>query len=173
MTRYVQDVMSTNPVMVGATHETSSALREAERRGVHHVVVMDGCTPVGVVSVQDLNRARPEDRVASLIQSSLVTIDDQLSLDEAVAVMDWARVDCVPVVDWSGLLRGVVTRGDAERARARGTQAPRHCAACGSRHGLISEPDAPVAFCAACLDQARPPTSPIVEETYFTLGGYG
>jgi CBS domain-containing protein len=185
MSHYVIDAMSRNPVMVGLDHPARLALFDAERLGVHHVLVTDGgLSVVGMASREELRAAGNDSNVALAMHIGSITIDDQATLEEAEALMDRARVDCLPVTSWDGILHGVITRGDIARARAQiegdgsgsstitdPDDGPR-CASCGVQEHLRFEADVEVAFCERCLAQSQPPEEP-GDELYFTLGGGG
>lgn len=176
-TQYVVDIMSTSPVVVGPETVAWSADLLAQRRGVHHLLVIDQYRLVGVVCVCDLHRAGALMHVGDCMHRYPTTIDDQQTVDAAAEQMEADGVGCLPVLDWSGALRGVVTRHDL---RAMGLLSDSHantCASCGSTHGLDSrsrggdEDDGePVSFCFQCREQGQEPRTTI-DEAYFTLGG--
>jgi len=173
---YVVDVMTDNPVVVGPDASAWSADCLARKRNVHHLLVVDGYRLVGVVCGCDLRRAAVDAPVAECMCPAPVTIDDQETAEAAASRMRASGVGCLPVLDWSGTLRGVVTRRDLLASGALPGAAFRECAACGSMHGLVS-PDGSgdegtATFCLRCIEQARKPRS-LVDDSYFTLGGGG
>jgi CBS domain-containing protein len=174
MDHYVIDAMCKTPVMVGPDHSTRAAVADAHRSGVHQILVTDGDHLVGVLSAEELERARPETPTSTLLTASPITVEEQATLEEAEALMDRHDVDCLPVLTWEGLLRGVITRGDIRRYRASRSSVPPsmrlECAACGSREDVIHEPDVLIAFCVECLRLTQGPTQ-VGDELYITLGG--
>jgi uncharacterized paraquat-inducible protein A len=75
-------------------------------------------------------------------------------------------------VDWSGALRGVVTRHDLRASGALPDRAVRHCSSCGTTHGLPSvdaTEDTPL-FCVRCSEETAQARTTI-DEGYVTLGG--
>jgi signal-transduction protein with cAMP-binding, CBS, and nucleotidyltransferase domain len=169
-TQYVVDIMTPSPVVVGPEMVAWSADHLAQQRGVHHLLVIDQYRLVGVVCGCDLHRAGTSVHVGDCMQRHPMTIDDQQTVDAAAERMEADGVGCLPVLDWSGALRGVVTRHDL---RAVGVLSGRHatCASCGSTHGLDSHSrDEPVSFCFQCREQGQKPRTAI-DAAYFTLGG--
>jgi CBS domain-containing protein len=171
--RYVIDIMTHHPVVVGPGVAAWSADHLAEERGVHHLLVIDGYRLVGVVCGCDLHRAGVSVEVGACMHRHPATIDDQETADAAAHRMIALGVGCLPVVDWSETLRGVVTRHDLRGAGLLPANDVRRCASCGSTHGLDASGEVtPVSFCFQCSEQARQPQS-VADETYFTLGGGG
>jgi CBS-domain-containing membrane protein len=126
---------------------------------------------VGVVCRCDLRRAGVATPIRSCMHRHPATADEQETAKIAAERMIKMRVGCLPVVDRSGTLRGMVTRRDLRRVGSIHAKDVRRCASCGSTHGLAEREDgAPVCFCLRCIEQAREPRS-IADEAYFTLGG--
>lgn len=168
--KYVVDVMTAGPVLIGPEANAASAEQLSARRGVHHLLVVDGYKLLGVVCPCDLYTARALSHVSEVMHASPFTIDDQETASTAWQIMQNSGVGCLPVVDWTGALRGVVTRRDLMRAGVVEPASLRRCVSCGSTHGLRGPGEDGVAFCVRCLDQCRPPRSEI-EESFFVLGG--
>jgi CBS domain-containing protein len=167
--------------MVGVDYPAHLALSDANRRGVHGVLVLaDDSTPVGVAS-----RAALEAVGTSPVRCAEVTdcpvISDQATLEDAMTRMQQMNVSCLSVVAWHGGLRGVITAGDIARAQAESAELkgnplsagaePGRCASCGDSDELQWR-DESVAFCISCLAHTRAPQRSW-EELYFTLGGQG
>ena len=165
---YVMDLMSRAPVVVGPQTLTSAAAEHAARHGVHYLLVIEGYRLRGVVCVCDLQQALPERPVMHCMHSP-VTIEDQASGEQCVELMKERDVGCLPVVDWSGALSGVVTRHDLRKAGLLHYPAPR-CVACDSSHGIGSDmSDSQAVFCRRCLEQVC--SRSLEEDQYFELGG--
>jgi Mg/Co/Ni transporter MgtE len=169
--KYVVDIMTPNPVIVSP--ETTSWLAEclAHKRCVHDLLVVDGYRLAGVVCRCDLLRAGAEERVRDFMRQAPVTIDDQQTADAAKDILEHQEIGCLPVVDWSGCLKGVVTRRDLVNAGVLDEQRVNTCSACGSTHGLPEGANpADTVFCARCVEQGRQPRSQ-TDEAYFEIGG--
>jgi len=170
-TKYVIDIATGNPVIVGPQTMAWAAEHLAEKRGVHYLIVLDGYRLAGVVCCCDLFSAGAAALVNDCMRTELVTIDDQATAAEAARLMRDRDVGCLPVVDWTGALRGIVTRRDLARVGALDGEPTRACASCGSTHGVMwPEEGGSIAFCHRCIDHARPPRASI-DEAYFVLGG--
>jgi len=168
---FVVDVMTEHPVVVGPDMPAWSADCLARTRNVHYLLVVDAYRLVGVVCGCDLEHAGADASVGSCMCDHPVTVDDQATAEAAAARMRSRRVGCLPVVDWSGALRGVVTRHDLRASGALPDRAVR-CESCGSTHGLPftdATQDTPV-FCTRCAEDAAQPRNTI-DEAYITLGG--
>jgi CBS domain-containing protein len=170
--RYVVDLMTPNPVVVGAGASAWSAECLAEERNVHHLIVMDHYELVGEVCRCDLRAARAEEPVVRCMHSPPVTVDDQETADVAFGIMSQRHVGCLPVVDWMGGLHGIITRSDLCRAGLPQDDAvSRACAACGATSGLcFEEGDGGIVFCERCVEQAKASKTP-GELFYFIDGG--
>ncbi len=149
-TKYVVDIMTANPVAVGPDTLAGAAERLAERRCIHELLVVEGYRLAGVVCRCDLERAGVAGVVKDWMRRDPVTIEDQESVRAAEELMHRRGVGCLPVVDWSGALRGIVTRGDLARAGAVSVARPRTCRSCGTRQPLGTREGA--SLCARCLD---------------------
>jgi CBS domain-containing protein len=170
-TKYVVDVMTPNPVVVSPATVAWSAEYLAQKRGVHHLLVLDGYRLVGVVCLCDLYLAGATALVGDCMRTFPITVDDQQTAETAARLMAEHRVGCLPVLDWCGSLRGVVTRRDLRKAGVLPQEPSRACVACGATHGLSGDGDRDeVTFCLRCLEQGRRPEG-TTEEMYFTLGG--
>ena len=168
--KYVVDIMTANPVVVGPETITWSAEYLAQRRSVHDLLVVKQYRLVGVVCRCDLHVAGSSARVQDCMRPNPITIDDQQTADTAERLMDRCAIGCLPVVDWSGCLKGVLTLRDLLNAGLL-REGLRTCASCGAAHGLPSRTaDEEVVFCARCIEQGRQPRT-VLDETYFTTGG--
>jgi CBS domain-containing protein len=168
-TKYVVDVMTPDPVVVGPDEDSWRAEQLAEARGVHDLLVIDEYALVGVVCLCELYDAEPAAPVSARMRKP-ITIEDQQTAEAAAALMDRCAVGCLPVVDWAGTLRGIVTRRDLVRAGVLEAESVRSCASCGSTHGLCRRGAEQPTFCLRCIEQTRRPRLSS-EEIYFTLGG--
>jgi CBS domain-containing protein len=168
---FVVDFMSRAPIVVGPGTSVAAAADHAARHGVHYLLVIDGYRLRGVVCACDLLRTTADVPVSDCMHCPPVTVDDQATGAECADIMRRHAVGCLPVVDWSGALAGVVTRHDLAAAGLARGSSPR-CAACDSSHGLVPRVDASAVFCKHCLEQgcAAPDDD---DDVYFTLGGGG
>jgi CBS domain-containing protein len=92
---------------------------------VHHVVVVAGECCIGMLTERDILeawhrgpaalRATPVRRLVAARTSCVLR---EASLRQVAHVMTLNQVDCVPVVDSSGIALGIITSGDVVRAVA-------------------------------------------------------
>ena len=118
MGKQVQDVMTANPVTVSRTDTVIAAARLMESADVGSVPVVDGGTPVGIVTDRDI-AIRVVAQATDPIQTTVGEIatgqpyyasPDQ-DLDEALELMAFRKVRRVPVVE-DGLLVGMLAQAD-------------------------------------------------------------
>jgi acetoin utilization protein AcuB len=174
MERTVSELMSRKPVLVDARAAVDAARSITEAHGVHHLLVVDDSTLVGVVCQCDLAESMPGALVVRHMRSPVIWTCETDTLVQAASIMLECGVGCLPVLDErQGRLSGVLTRRDLRSAGILpGERGVDLCASCGTSHRLRAPdfPDLPV-FCFECLDQAPPSSGR--RATYFTLGGSG
>jgi acetoin utilization protein AcuB len=135
MTETVKEWMSGDPVSVAADASALEALELMQNRGIRHLPVVDGAAQVvGVLSLDDLRAALPFDVslrtpvsgvaaesarewcVGDLMTHAPVTAREGDPLYEAVERMAERRIGCLPVVDATGRLKGVLSETDLLQA---------------------------------------------------------
>jgi signal-transduction protein with cAMP-binding, CBS, and nucleotidyltransferase domain len=162
-------LMGKTPLIVDARSSARTANQLADRRGVHHVLVTQGSTLVGVACVCDLATALDQETVSHHMKGPPVALNIDDSPDQVARLMQSSGASCFPVADADGRLSGVVTRKDLRRTgylpNERGVDV---CAACGTGHHLSPRCREEPVFCAECLEQVQ---SSGVRQMYFTLGG--
>jgi predicted transcriptional regulator len=162
--KYVIDIATKDPVVIGPETIAWSAEHLAEQRGVHYLLVVDSYALQGVVCLCDLSLASASASVASCMHPLPTTVDDQATATEAAQLMTHCQIGCLPVVDWSGVLRGIVTRHDLKRAGVLAGDVPT-CASCGSTHGLTDlSGDGDIELCVRC-NGLRAATPDVIEST--------
>jgi len=126
---YVRDIMTTPVHTVDMDHSMLAAKRLFDHERCHHVVILRRNRVFGVVSDRDILKAvspfvgnrmmeRSQDvntlkkRVHQIMSRNLVTIGPDETVAEAARKMLGERVSCLPVVDDSGSLLGIVTIRD-------------------------------------------------------------
>ena len=117
----VADIMSSPVQTVSADKEFREAYRDAARKGIRHLVVVDADKSiVGVVTETDFRRHlgldffRQLTNVDSLMDRDFPRLEAGATLDEAVAAMENARATSVVVVDGATPV-GIVTERDVVR----------------------------------------------------------
>lgn len=126
---YIRDIMTTPVHTVDMDDSVLTAKRLFDREHCHHVVVLERSRVLGVVSDRDILKAispfvgnrlmeRSQDlntlkrRIHQTMSRDLVTIGPENTIAEAADRMLSERVSCLPVVDESRSLLGIVTIRD-------------------------------------------------------------
>lgn len=120
MTKKVQTVRPDLPAV--------EAWELMQRRGIHHLVVSEGSTVLGVLSDRDAGgrrgtSLRARSRVADLMTSAVVTVAPDATVRKIANLMRGRTIGCVPVMDGQRLV-GIVTVSDLLQLLGRGTDRP-------------------------------------------------
>ncbi len=124
----VQQRMTRNPIIIEAERPFLEARLILKDNHIRHLPVMDDGKLIGVVSDRDLKEASPsgattldvyemnylllKKKVRSLIRRQPITIKPTSSVGEAALLMHDQRIGCLPVVDETGALVGIITKTD-------------------------------------------------------------
>jgi CBS domain-containing protein len=153
--RPVTAVMSRRPLCVRPETLARDALAFAREHDVEHLLVSESDNLVGVLCTCDLARAPSKQPVSKCMKSPAVTVEGTDSLRDAAALMRARRVGCLPVTA-GGLLMGIVTRADFQRAGVPSNLFAAECASCGAHHHLAPASERGVPFCVECLECGAP-----------------
>jgi CBS domain-containing protein len=122
-----RDLMTRDIITVAAGDAIASLLASMKDLAIRHLPVVDGTRLVGLVSERDLLHAassffsdkRTERdaligtaKVETIMQKELLTVGPDDALSEVATLMFEAKVGCLPVVDETGSLLGVITEAD-------------------------------------------------------------
>jgi CBS domain-containing protein len=120
MTMNVKAHMSGDPVAVSAESLASDAWRLMAERRIRHLAVIDAERRViGVLSRGDLAHLSLGQRlVRELMTADPETVREGTSLGDAADRMADRRIGCLPVVDSTGRLAGLLSETDVLRALA-------------------------------------------------------
>jgi CBS domain-containing protein len=120
----VRNVLDTKGYEVHATTPAATALAAVDemcRRHVGALLVLDGHTPVGVVSERDLmtrvllkRRDPAVTTVRQIMTTGIVCVEPECTNEEAMKVMTHHRCRHLPVVE-GGTVVGIVSIGDLVR----------------------------------------------------------
>jgi CBS domain-containing protein len=129
MGKSVRDAMTSNPCSIDAEKPVAYAAKMMKDEDVGLAPIVEGDRLVGTVTDRDIvTRVIAEGRdpgstsVREIATTSLVTIDPQQGLDEALRLMAQHQVRRLPVVEEDGRLVGVVAQADvAEHADSSAT----------------------------------------------------
>ncbi len=143
----VLDVMSADVVTVAPSDRASAAWTRMRRRGIHHLVVVDGSRVVGVLSERDLGGAsgastRKDRVVKDLMTPRVESIESDASVDDAAAMMRARLIGSLPVMDGTDLV-GIITATDVfealRHASASDLPRPTTRSAEALRHAKVSD----------------------------------
>ncbi len=104
------------PLVVHST-TTLHAIEGIIRKRAHGMVVVATAAgkPLGLITYADLRNTDRYTPAHAVMARHLMVLPESASYKEAFAFMEHNRLKAVPVVDSSGLLKGVLTRDDAVR----------------------------------------------------------
>lgn len=123
--------MTAEPVTVYRSQPLSEVYELLQNNGFHHVPVVDGSKPVGMISSTDILKLvydveGSDDRMLRTMLDHQFTIDDAMSEDivtvastgklrEVVEVMSAGEIHSALILDNAGDLAGIVTSTDLIR----------------------------------------------------------
>jgi acetoin utilization protein AcuB len=112
----VAEVMSTDVKTVPPTTPAADAWELMRRHSIHHLVVMEGSTLVGVLSDRDVGgkrgaSVRAQSRVGDLMTTATVTVEPNATVRRVANLLRGRTIGCVPVLE-RGRLKGIVTISD-------------------------------------------------------------
>lgn len=130
--RTLSEIMRTNVVTLHADTVIDVAKDIMEFSRIHHLPVVDQGRVIGIFSSHDvltiaIRRCVEAPKpgcdwhripVSEIMQSEVISANDHTPLEVAVQLMLDKHIGCLPVLDASGRLAGLVTRTDLLRALA-------------------------------------------------------
>lgn len=121
----VQDIMGHSVETVSPADSLVFANELMWRKGIHHLVVMDGKKVVGVLSDTDLggpNAVNIPDNlhVADKMATNVVSATPETTVDRVINIFRERHIHCLPVLDGE-LLVGIVTSTDIMNLAKRGS----------------------------------------------------
>src|SRR5215467_7312011 len=118
MRKQVQDVMTANPVTVNRSETVVQAARLMESANIGSIPVVDGGTPIGIVTDRDIairvvaqSKNPAQTTVGEIATGQPYYAAPDQDLDEALELMAYRKVRRVPVVE-DGLLVGMLAQAD-------------------------------------------------------------
>jgi len=129
MAKSIRDVMTRNPRTVSNSDYVSDAARRMRDEDAGLIPIVDGDRLMGVITDRDIalrvvadGRDASTMRVDEIASKSLVTIDPDQGLDEAMRLMAEHQLRRLPVCEEDGRLVGIVAQADiAKHAGAKRT----------------------------------------------------
>lgn len=128
----VRKWMTPNPRTVQSKDSISEAIRLMDEGSIRHLPVLDGTKLVGVVSDRDIKEFSPSRAttldvhelhyvlsravVADAMKKDPLRVQPSDSIERAAALMHDNKIGCLPVVDGTGLVVGILTQEDVFEA---------------------------------------------------------
>lgn len=112
--------MIQDPITLGPDHFVSEAVEVMERYSISGIPVTVQGKLVGILTNRDLRfETQLHQPIRNLMtKENLVTAVEGTTLDEAKSILQKHRIEKLPVVDKNGILKGLITIKDIEKARA-------------------------------------------------------
>ena len=106
-------VMIENPYSVSPDKTIQSAIDYAVDKDVSGLLVIDSDSKlIGIVTNRDLLFADPKDTVSDVMTRDVVTAKLGVTLDESKEILHKHRIEKLPIVDDSGIIKGLITSKD-------------------------------------------------------------
>lgn len=124
----LKDIMSSNVHTVDSQESALRAWETMKQYGVHHLVVVEKGTVVGVLTDRDLGgshgvRTREGHAVRDLMTDKPLCADPNWTVRQAANRMRNRAIGCLPVVE-AGKLKGIITVSDLLDLLGRGLEKP-------------------------------------------------
>jgi CBS domain-containing protein len=121
----VRDVMETDVKTVRPDSSVMEAIQKMNKFDVGSIVVVQEKRPVGIITERDILRKIVESeldpvtvRARQIMSSPIVTIREDLAIEEAAKIMTTRKIKKIPVVK-DGKLIGIVTATDLVKSEPR------------------------------------------------------
>jgi len=107
-------VMIENPYFVGPDKTVSDAISYMGEKGVHGLLVMDSESKlVGILTRRDVVfESESNQLVKDVMTKDVITAKPGINLDEAKEILHKHRIEKLPLIDDSGLVKGLITSKD-------------------------------------------------------------
>jgi len=106
-------VIIENPYSISSDKSILDALDYAEDKEISGLLVVDSSSKlVGIITERDLLFADPNDHIQDVMTKDVVTAKHGVTLDEAKKILHKHRIEKLPIVDDSGVIKGLITSKD-------------------------------------------------------------
>ena len=106
-------VMIENPYSISLEKSIKDALDYAEDKEISGLLVVDSNSKlVGIVTERDLLFANSNGSISDIMTKDVVTAKPGVALDEAKQILHQHRIEKLPIVDDSGIIKGLITSKD-------------------------------------------------------------
>ncbi|MDH3696334.1 MAG: IMP dehydrogenase [Nitrosopumilus sp.] len=106
-------VMIENPYSVSPDKSVQDAIDYAEDKDISGLLVVDSNSKlIGIVTERDLLFANQNDKIQNVMTKDIVTANLGVTLDESKEILHKHRIEKLPIVDDSGIVKGLITSKD-------------------------------------------------------------
>jgi len=106
-------VIIENPYSISSDKSIQDALDYAEDKEISGLLVVDSSSKlVGIITERDLLFADPNDHIQDVMTKDVVTAKPGVTLDEAKEILHKHRIEKLPIVDDSEVIKGLITSKD-------------------------------------------------------------
>jgi len=107
-------VMIENPYFIGPDKTVNDAISYMGEKGVHGLLVMDSESKlVGILTRRDVAfESESNQLVKDVMTKDVITAKPGINLDEAKQILHKHRIEKLPLIDDSGLVKGLITSKD-------------------------------------------------------------
>ncbi|MCE2505758.1 MAG: IMP dehydrogenase [Nitrosopumilaceae archaeon] len=106
-------VMIENPYSISSDKSIQDALDYAENKEISGLLVVDSNSKlIGIVTERDLLFAGSNGTIADVMTKDVVTAKPGVSLDDAKDILHKHRIEKLPIIDDSGIIKGLITSKD-------------------------------------------------------------
>jgi CBS domain-containing protein len=112
-TKYlISDIMTTNLVLLNKSDDLSKAFVLFDKHKIRHLPVMDGDQLIGIISKSDLNKMKPDSKIAvEDLMKFPTAVSPNDSIVTVAKIISDAEYHSLPVIE-KGKLLGIVTTTD-------------------------------------------------------------
>jgi IMP dehydrogenase len=106
-------VMIENPYSISPDKSVEDALDYAEDKEISGLLVVDSNSKlIGIVTERDLLFANKSSKIQDVMTKDVVTAKLGVTLDESKEILHTHRIEKLPIVDDSGIIKGLITSKD-------------------------------------------------------------
>ena len=106
-------VIIENPYSISSEKSIQDALNYAEDKEISGLLIIDSNSKlVGIITERDLLFANSNGNIRDIMTKDVVTAKPGVTLDEAKEILHKHRIEKLPIVDDSGIIKGLITSKD-------------------------------------------------------------
>ena len=106
-------VMIENPYSISPDKSVQDAIDYAEDKDISGLLVVDSNSKlIGIVTERDLLFANENDKIQNVMTKDVVTAKLGITLDESKELLHKHRIEKLPILDDSGIIKGLITSKD-------------------------------------------------------------